>query len=485
MEIQTFHFEIRDIISQFIAAFDDVVINRYDKNRSARSNVKVRYVYSPKERVLFDLVNKAQNMTLPVIAVNVTGISRDENRVFSKLYGFDESDHYADLKPGKTHAHINMPVPVDIGISMSILTEYQTDMDQILSNFIPYSNPYVVIAWKIPDIMGAATPQEIRSQVIWSGDMSMSYPTDTTKSDKYRIEASTTFTIKGWLFPKETPKQQNIFFIKTDFSSALLECDNFYTANADTIQLPEKHNTRTIEFSAAPACTSIFFHGTLIDSDFVFQKEEADYPFMLLGNNYDHTTNVLLSSSATILPSTLTVLNFDYYPPVSAYNLPLSCYKILNNYTIELNLPELISNGTFNIIVANRAGWQKFRYDMNIGDAPSSLLLPPPSLPPSPIVDVTGKYFFSLLNNDWYDLANWYGDLNKTIPATLLPDDTTDVIVLEHTLRPVVDLDNFEWEDPKTIDATFAGITFTSSANNKVYTPIVGDVIYNGNASHG
>ena len=106
-------------------------------------------------------------------------------------------------------------------------------------------------------------------------------------------------------------------------------------------------------------------------------------------------------------------------------------------------------------------------------------------MPPPPIVDVTGKYFFSLLNNDWYDLANWYGDLNKTIPATLLPDDTTDVIVLEHTLRPVVDLDNFEWEDPKTIDATFAGITFTSSANNKVYTPIVGDVIYNGNASHG
>ena len=486
MEIQTFHFEIRDIISQFIAAFDDVVINRYDKNRTPRSNVKVRYVYSPKERVLFDIVNKAQNITLPVIAVNVTGISRDENRVFSKLYGFDESDHFSDAKPGKNHAHVNMPVPVDIEVSMSILTEYQTDMDQILSNFIPYSNPYVVIAWKIPDAMGIATAHEIRSQVLWSGSMTMDYPTDTTKSDKYRIEAATSFTIKGWLFPKEMPKQQNVFFINTNFSSALLECDNFYTANSEAVKLPERQNTRTIHYSAAPLCTSIYFHGSLLDSDFVFQKEEANYPFILLGNNYDYTTNVLLSSSSTILSSSLTVMNFDYYPTISAYSLPLSCFKIINNYTIELNLPELISNGTFNIIVANRAGWQKFRYDMNIGDAPDSNLLPPPQPPPPPITDIMGKYYFSLLDNDWYNTLNWFADADKTIQATALPDDTVDVIILPATMRPVVDLDNFDWVDPKSIDATQAnGITFTSQYGAQVFAPIVGDVIYNGSASHG
>jgi hypothetical protein len=223
----------------------------------------------------------------------------------------------------------------------------------------------------------------------------------------------------------------------------------------------------------------------LIGDDFIFQREEASFPFMLLGNNYDHTTAVLLSSSSTILSSNLALFNFDYYPSISAYNLPLSCYKIINNYTIELNLPELVSDGVFNIIVANRAGWQKFKYNFNIGDAPSSLLLPPPTPPPPPIVDVTGKYFFSLLNNDWFDLSNWYGDVDKTTQATLLPDDTIDVIVLPHTLRPVVDLDNPEWTDPNTIDAGTAGITFASNNNNKVYAPIVGDVIYNGNASHG
>jgi hypothetical protein len=36
----------------------------------------------------------------------------------------------------------------------SIITNYQSDMDQILSNFVPYSNPYIVICWKIPEEFG-------------------------------------------------------------------------------------------------------------------------------------------------------------------------------------------------------------------------------------------------------------------------------------------------------------------------------------------
>lgn len=483
MEIQTFHFEIRDIISQFIAAFDDVVINRYDKNRNVRSNVKVRYVYSPKERVLFDIVNKAQNMTLPVIAVNVNSISRDENRVFSKIYGFDESDHFADNKPGKNYAHLNMPVPIDISINMSILTEYQTDMDQILSNFIPYTNPYVVISWKIPDGMGTRTIQELRSPVIWGGDMNMTYPIDSTGSDKNRIEASTSFVIKGWLFPKATPKQQNVFFVTQNFKSSLLEdvaCKNI----SESDSLPESQESKTITFSSAPICRYIYFNGILVNDDFEFQSEEMKYPFILLGENFSNTTNLYLSSKNTILSSFLSISNFDYYPPISAYNLPLSCYKILNDYTIELTMPNLISNGKFDIIVANRSGWSKTNNTFNVLDATDASSFDDPEFE-TIVDDVMGKYFFSLENNDWYDMDNWFGDEDMTIAATMLPDDTQDVIILANTLRPVVDLDNPAWVDPLSIDASaYPGITFISYLSNKVSSPITGDVIYMGNAGH-
>ena len=44
-----------------------------------------------------------------------------------------------------------MPVPVNLEVSMSILARYMQDVDQIVSNFVPYNNPYIILSWKVPD----------------------------------------------------------------------------------------------------------------------------------------------------------------------------------------------------------------------------------------------------------------------------------------------------------------------------------------------
>ena len=80
MKNRAFHFEIKDLLTQFVAAFDDAVISRYNKSRQRQNNIEVRYVFAPKQRVLYDILNKAQNLTLPVVAINLTGVSRDESR---------------------------------------------------------------------------------------------------------------------------------------------------------------------------------------------------------------------------------------------------------------------------------------------------------------------------------------------------------------------------------------------------------------------
>jgi len=215
---QTFHFEIKDLITQFVAAFDNIVIKRFDKNRVPQNRVQVRYVYSPKQRVLYDLVNKAQNITVPVVSVNINSVSRDETRVFNKLAGF-----YISRGSGERDALINSqfyrtPVPVNIQVNMSIITKFQTDMDQIISNFVPYSNPYIIISWKVPeDIASTSIPQEIRSEVLWDGGISLTYPTDVASTDKYRIVGDTAFTIKGWLFPYVQNPVGNIFYANTNF----------------------------------------------------------------------------------------------------------------------------------------------------------------------------------------------------------------------------------------------------------------------------
>ena len=101
---------------------------------------------------------------------------------------------------------------------MSILTKYQTDMDQIISNFIPYSNPYIVISWKLPAELSRQLT-EIRTEVEWSGTMNMTYPQELDQSQPARVSADTSFTIKGWLFPdKSSTDTKNILYIDTNFT---------------------------------------------------------------------------------------------------------------------------------------------------------------------------------------------------------------------------------------------------------------------------
>ena len=219
MKNQTYHFEIKDVLTQFVAAFDDIIIKRYDKNRIPQSLLQVRYVYSPKQRVMYDLVNKAMNITIPVVAININSVSRDESRVFNKIGGFYYPRGTTDNDKKNSTAYYRSPVPVNIDISMSILTKFQSDMDQIISNFVPYNNPYIILSWRVPDdvLPGYGTLQEIRSEVLWDGNINLNYPIEITALDKYRITGDTTFTIKGWLFQATQSGTGNIFYIDNNF----------------------------------------------------------------------------------------------------------------------------------------------------------------------------------------------------------------------------------------------------------------------------
>jgi len=216
---QAFSFEIKDLLIQFVAAFDDIIIKRFNDKREEVNKIQVRYVYSPKQRVLYDIVNRSQNLTLPVVAVSIASVSRDNERVFNKLAGFYFNKTSSETDRGATSAHIKAPVPVNIGINMSIISKYQSDMDQILSNFVPYNDPYIVISWKIPNEAKLSVPQEIRSEILWDGNISLKYPEDMGANEKYRLTADTTFIIKGWLFKDLNAQDSapNIFFINSNF----------------------------------------------------------------------------------------------------------------------------------------------------------------------------------------------------------------------------------------------------------------------------
>ena len=254
------------MVASFVTAFDDIIIKRYDKNRNPINNVQVRYVYAPKQRVIYDLVNLAQNITVPVVSVHITNISRDESRVFNKINGYYYSKGTSDITSQPSTIHYNSPVPVNISISMSILTKFQSDMDQIISNFVPYNNPYIILSWKVPNDVtpnGFTYPQEIRSEVLWDGNISLNYPTDINASEKYKIVGDTSFIIKGWVFPAATNDVKNIFYIDSNFHNVALVTSvaeltgstYVYPASSELIS-----NVETVSVSAFPQITNTFYN---------------------------------------------------------------------------------------------------------------------------------------------------------------------------------------------------------------------------------
>ena len=372
MKNYTYHFEIKDLLTQFLAAFNDCIIKRYDNNRVAKSNIEVRYVLAPKQRVLYDIVNEQHNITLPVVAVNLTGVSRDNDRVFNKLDGFYMPKIYNRVTG--VSSKVSTPTPINLSVSLSIIAKYQSDIDQILSNFVPYNNPYIILSWKIPESAGLSYYGEIRSEVLWDGNISLTSPTELNASDKYNIIADTTFTIKGWLF-KKFEDASNIFVIDTNFYSLTskkgppLNYNSYFTLSSFNYQ----GSTDTISISGIPSVKAISAKikskskaQIEITDNTTVKNQLSNLTFTVNGDWYKSSQNLylLLSSNNTSLYPTLTSITTVKQGTVSGFLV--DDFTIINEKSLFFTLPYTPQTGNFTIVVANDVGWDSSYKSKNI-----------------------------------------------------------------------------------------------------------------------
>lgn len=223
MKSQSYNFELDDLLALFVTALDGTIINRYHaQTRNPADQIEVGYVYSPKQKVLHDLVNKGASIKIPIVAININSISWNQKRVFNKLTSMDFPKGLTNLTISSNPASFQsdsfrMPVPVDISVTVSIITKFQRDLFQIIQNFIFWANPYFVVSWLVPNGFLTNTT-EIRNKIIWSGEIPITTPSPATAEDTSHFEAETNFTIEGWVFgPVPTNDVKTIYFIDTQF----------------------------------------------------------------------------------------------------------------------------------------------------------------------------------------------------------------------------------------------------------------------------
>lgn len=346
MQNYTFHFEIKDLLAQFLQAFDGAVIRRYNADRVAKSAIGVRYVYSPKQRVLFDLIDKAQTVTLPCVAFNITAISRDNNRVFNKLEGSFHTDP-TDYTKSK---QVLQPVPININLSVSILTRYQTDMDQILSNFVPYSDPYFIISWTREGL----PYKEIRTEVLWSGNLNLNYPIDLNNNQPARVTCDTSFTIKGWLFKADADSFGRIFRINNNFYAV-----NEIPSSAAAIGSIQQALSANDYLEAFTTLAKPQPQATSKLTNVVGTSGSLD----VFGDMLGYTTSVYVSGSPGMFTSTTTINPFvsskslsATYPALSGVTGPIQYIEGSNN-KITIAYPKINLAGTFSVYIINDAGY--------------------------------------------------------------------------------------------------------------------------------
>jgi T4-like virus Myoviridae tail sheath stabiliser len=349
MQIYNYHWEIKDLLAQFLQAFDGAVVKRFDNKRNPGQAVAVRYVYSAKERVLNDLVNKAQNITIPAVAFSINSISRDNNRVFNKLAG----TYYNLNSTDSASVHTLQPVPVNIGVSISILTRFQTDMDQILSNFVPWSDPYFIISWENESLPG----QEIRTEVLWDGNLKMGYPVDVNNNQPTQVTCDTNFTIKGWLFKSTQSPVGRIYKIDSNFYavSAVPTDESQYGSIFNVLnELNGTPYNETETVSARPQPKFVSEYTVAVG---------ASGTVDVYGDMLGYTNAVYISGSPGMFTNTITVSTFSNSTTLSALYPSLSGLVVAPNYildsenkiTVTYPIPRLA--GLMDIIIYNEAGY--------------------------------------------------------------------------------------------------------------------------------
>lgn len=344
----TYDFEIQTIITMFLEALSDIIVKRYDQNtKQAKDQIKTRIVYAPKQRVLADLLDKDQNLQLPVVACYLGGINRDPSRVFNKILGtFNTSFGSGAAVNDKT------PLPIDLVINVTIAARFQQDMDQILSRIIPYVNPYFVLSWRTPN----RPDFEIRSNVFWNGSVNISYPFDVTSNQVAKVLADLSFTIKGWIFQALPADSTGVIYtINSTYNAQanggipqeFLLDENFTSFSSDTFDFIRLNGTPPRPQLIAPYTAKV---GKL-------------QQFKMFGSSFINITNVYLSGAP--LSTVLTTQNpFSSVPALSAkyptfegFALPSTMWSFNNDNFITFIMPSAASTGFVDIIVENEAGY--------------------------------------------------------------------------------------------------------------------------------
>jgi len=132
---------IRKAIITFGTLFNNIQIKQYNDEGQVTFQGKVPLAYGPTQKFLARLkevpnLNKPIQITLPRMSYELIGMSYDQPRALTATTSFCAKDINNNALRMTA-----MPVPYNLNLELSIMTQFNDDMLQIVEQIVPYFRP--------------------------------------------------------------------------------------------------------------------------------------------------------------------------------------------------------------------------------------------------------------------------------------------------------------------------------------------------------
>lgn len=244
---------------------------------------KVPVFFAARSRASKSQLNFQKYLNGPVISVEYKSLKRDPKRaarihqglasyyenptIVDQVSGsdpgpFDDIVYQWDANPLEGYdIRRNPPVPVTLSYDVEILTQYQSEADQVLQSIVANLNPYLTISWKNPRSTNASSlwDKEIVTKVTWTGESSQAQ--NNVETDNEAVERTITtmaFEVETWIFPGIGPLPQALMMGYGEIVTGTGENFNIINPYTEDIRLQNEYfdgeGLQTVNVNIIPQC---------------------------------------------------------------------------------------------------------------------------------------------------------------------------------------------------------------------------------------
>jgi len=285
----TYHYHeiIRKTIIAFGTLFNTIELRHKKQDGSNFSTVKVPIAYGPAEKFIARLEQKPDprrrvSITLPRLAFELVSIQYDNSRKISTMQTFKTF-----TKDGsKTAKKVFMPVPYNLGIRLSIMSQYNEDAMQIIEQILPVFQPSFNVTVDLVESIG-----EKRDIPMILDNVSFDDNYESGYEEKRVIVHTLDFTAKTFLFGPIADSSEGLikkvqvdYHTSTNIKTARRELR--YTAEPRAIKDYNNDGTTSLAESITETQTQfdVADGSTLTAESYIAIKDELMYVRKITGN---------------------------------------------------------------------------------------------------------------------------------------------------------------------------------------------------------